>query len=322
MLFRAKHAILVSSTLRLMKKPSRGVRTGSVHEVCAVWAGDWNRSKDNIRMKSLRTFATAAVASACMFVAACSGDGNAGAPSSSPATADTTGGPELSGKVVVFAAASLNKAFTELGDELKKDNPGLDITFSFEGSSTLVDQMSEGAPADVFASADEKNMTRASESKLVGEPKEFATNVLTLIVPAGNPAKVTGLDASLDNARLVVCAKGVPCGNATEKLAADLGVTLKPVSEEQKVTDVRGKVEAGEADAGLVYTTDAKAAGDKVEIIPVEGADKVVNHYPIALTTAGESNPAAKAFMDLVLSAHGQEVLASYGFGAGADVTK
>lgn len=273
-------------------------------------------------MKSLRTLATAALASACMLLAACSGGGTADAPSSSPATAASSGGSELSGKVVVFAAASLNKAFTELGDELMADNPGLDITFSFEGSSTLVDQMSEGAPADVFASADEKNMTRASEGKLVAEPKEFATNVLTLIVPAGNPAKITGLDASVDNARLVVCAKGVPCGNATEKLAADLGVTLKPVSEEQKVTDVRGKVEAGEADAGLVYTTDAKAAGDKVEVIPVEGADKVVNRYPIALTTAGESNPAAKAFMDLVLSAHGQEVLASYGFGAGADATK
>ncbi|OKL53793.1 molybdate ABC transporter substrate-binding protein [Bowdeniella nasicola] len=247
-----------------------------------------------------------------MLLSACGGAKDAPADGGTPAD-------ELTGEVTVFAAASLNKAFSDIGDELMKKNPKVKVKYSFEGSSTLVDQMSEGAPADVFASADEKNMKRATESDLVEDNKQFATNVLTLIVPAGNPAKITGLDASLDGKRLVVCAPGVPCGNATKTLAENLGVTLKPVSEEQKVTDVRGKVEAGEADAGLVYTTDAKAAGDKVEIIAIDGADKVVNKYPIALTKKGKDNKAAQAFIDMVLSAEGQKILADYGFGAGAD---
>ena len=192
------------------------------------------------------------------------------------------------------------------------------MTFNFQGSSTLVDQMKEGAPADVFASADQKNMTKASDAKLVDSPKPFASNVLTLIVPKGNPAKITGLDSSLDGKKLVVCAQGVPCGNATEKL----GVTLSPVSEEQKVTDVRAKVESGEADAGLVYATDAKAAGDKVEIIEIARADEVVNSYPIALTVSTKNKEAGQKFIDAVLSEKGQAVLKKYGFSAPTSADK
>ena len=157
-------------------------------------------------------------------------------------------------------------------------------------------------------------MTKATEAKLVDTPKPFASNVLTLIVPKGNPAKITGLDSSLDGKKLVVCAQGVPCGNATRQLAEKLGITLNPVSEEQKVTDVRAKVESGEADAGLVYTTDAKAAGDKVEIVEIPRANEVVNSYPIAVTISAKNKEAGQKFIDAVLSEKGQAVLKKYGF--------
>ncbi|HEY3409104.1 MAG TPA: molybdate ABC transporter substrate-binding protein, partial [Propionicimonas sp.] len=144
--------------------------------------------------------------------------------------------------LVVFAASSLNPAFATLGKEFEAAHPGVTVTFSFDGSAALVDQLKAGAPADVFASADTANMDKASAAGLIGDsPVRFTTNVLTLIVPNGNPAGITGLDRSLDGKKLVICADGVPCGTATRRLAASLGVTLKPVSEETKVTDVRTK---------------------------------------------------------------------------------
>ena len=157
-------------------------------------------------------------------------------------------------------------------------------------------------------------MKTAADQKLVGSQTEFATNVLTLIVPKGNPKKITGLDSSLDGANLVICAAEVPCGEATKKLTTALGVTLNPVSEEQKVTDVRGKVESGEADAGIVYTTDAAAAKDKVDKVDIPDGG-VVNHYPIAQTANPENAAGAKVFIDAVTGKTGQEVLAKYGFG-------
>lgn len=225
------------------------------------------------------------------------------------------GGAGVSGEVTVFAAASLTDAFTEIGHLVEADNPGLAVTYSFEGSQDLVGSLAEGAPADVLATANTSTMDAAAGQGLVGGTSEFATNVLTLIVPAGNPAGVTGLDSSLDGAKLVICAPEVPCGSATVRLEEALGVTLIPVSEEQKVTDVRGKVESGEADAGIVYTTDAASAGDAVETVSIPDGG-VVNHYPIALTTGATNTVGAQAFVDAVLSDAGQAVLARYGFGA------
>ena len=264
----------------------------------------------------MKRFSGIAVVAAFSLVTLSSCSGGAGTSSSTsttaaPAAATASATPvELN----VFAAASLNKAFPEIADTvLKESDPNIKVTFNFQGSSTLVDQMKEGAPADVFASADQKNMTKASDAKLVDTPKPFASNVLTLIVPKGNPAKITGLDASVDGKKLVICAQGVPCGNATKQLADKLGVTLTPVSEEQKVTDVRAKVESGEADAGLVYATDAKAAGDKVETIEVARANEVVNSYPIAATVSTKNKEAAQKFIDAVRSDQGQAILKKYG---------
>ena len=265
----------------------------------------------------MKRFNGIAIVAAFSLVTLSSCSGGAGTSSSTSTTAApaaTTTDTEPV-ELKVFAAASLNKAFPEIADTvLKESDPNIKVTFNFQGSSTLVDQMKEGAPADVFASADQKNMTKASDAKLVDMPKPFASNVLTLIVPKGNPGRITGLDASLDGKKLVVCAQGVPCGNATKQLAEKLGVTLTPVSEEQKVTDVRAKVESGEADAGLVYATDAKAAGDKVEIIEIARANEVVNSYPIAATVSTKNKEAAQKFIDAVLSDKGQAVLKKYGF--------
>ena len=235
------------------------------------------------------------------------------------ASASASGGAQkATGKVTVLAAASLKASFTEIGTQLEKDNPGLHVTFDFQGSQTLVSSLSEGNAADVLATADEPTMNKAVEQKLVGERTEFATNVPTLIVPKGNPANVKGIDSSLDNAKLVVCVETAPCGNAAKELAKAYNVTLNPVSEEQKVTDVRTKVESGEADAGVVYKTDAVAAKDKVDEVTIDNKG-VVNHYPIA-QTAKPSNPeAAQVFINAITSKSGQEILAKYGFGKPGD---
>lgn len=218
--------------------------------------------------------------------------------------------------LTVFAAASLQASFTKIGGQFEAANPGTKVAFSFNGSSTLVDQLKGGARADVFASADESNMTKATSASLMaGTPTIFATNVLTLVVAPGNPRKITGLDASLDGTKLVICAVGVPCGNATVALAKDLGVTLKPVSEEQKVTDVLGKVSSGEADAGVVYVTDAKGAGDTVASVAIKHSDQVVNRYPIGVTASSKQAAQAAAFVAYVLGPDGQAVLATNGFG-------
>ena len=231
------------------------------------------------------------------------------------ASAGTSGGAgKATGKVTVLAAASLQKAFEEIEKTVEKDNPGLDVTFDFQGSQDLVASLVGGDSADVLATANNSTMKTAADQKLVGSQTEFATNVLTLIVPKGNPKKITGLDSSLDGANLVICAPEVPCGEATQKLSSALGVTLNPVSEEQKVTDVRGKVESGEADAGIVYTTDAAAAKDKADKIDIPDGG-VVNHYPIAQTASPENAAGAKVFIDAVTGKTGQEVLAKYGFG-------
>ena len=250
-------------------------------------------------------------------LAACGGsasNSSTGAASSAASAGGSGASQKATGKVTVLAAASLQKAFEEIEKTVEKDNPGLDVTFDFQGSQDLVSSLAGGNSADVLATANNSTMKTAAEQKLVGDQTEFATNVLTLIVPKGNPKKITGLDSSLDGANLVICAPEVPCGEATQKLASALGVTLNPASEEQKVTDVRGKVESGEADAGIVYTTDAAAAKDKADKIDIPDGG-VINHYPIAQTAKPENPAGAQVFIDAVTGKTGQEILAKHGFG-------
>lgn len=242
----------------------------------------------------------------------CSGS-NSASESSTPAAP-----AEASGDITVFAAASLKNTFTALGTQFEEANPGTAVNFNFAGSSDLVTQITQGAPADVFASADEKNMTKAVDAGAVaGDPVDFATNTLTIVTPPDNPKAIASFaDLAKPDVSVVVCAPQVPCGSATEKVEQETGVTLTPVSEESAVTDVLGKITSGQADAGLVYVTDAKGAGDKVTAIPFPEADGVVNTYPIAVLEAAGNAATAQRFIDLVTGPDGQAALSEAGFAA------
>ena len=219
--------------------------------------------------------------------------------------------------LTVFAAASLKAPFTALAEEFEAAHPGTTVALSFAGSSDLATQISQGAPADVFASADAKNMAKLSDASLVeGTPRDFATNVLTIAVPPANPASITSFaDLARPGAKVVICASQVPCGAATKTLEQETGVALKPVSEESSVTDVLGKVVSAEADAGLVYVTDAKAAGDKVKAIPFPESAQAVNTYPIAAVRTSRNKDLAAAFIAEVTGPEGKKVLRGAGFG-------
>lgn len=237
---------------------------------------------------------------------------------SETATATATPTAELSGSITVFAAASLKGTFTELATEFEAANPGVTVELNFAGSSDLVTQITNGAPADVFASADEKNMAKLTDAGLIeAAPVDFATNVLEIAVPPSNPANITGFaDLAKEGVKTVICAAQVPCGAATVTVEQATGVDIQPVSEESSVTDVLGKVTSGEADAGLVYVTDVAAAGDAVTGIEFAESSEAVNTYPIAPVAASANPEAAAAFAAFVTSAAGLKVLAAAGFGA------
>jgi molybdate transport system substrate-binding protein len=224
--------------------------------------------------------------------------------------------PAQAPKITVFAAASLKKSFTEIGERFKTDNPGTEVEFSFAGSSDLVTQLTEGAPADVFASADTRNMDKVAKAGLLsGEPVNFASNTLTIAVAPGNPKNITSLkDLAQPGISVVVCAPAVPCGAATQKVEQAAEVRLNPVSEESSVADVLNKVVTGQADAGLVYVTDVAGAGDNVTDVAFPEAAGAVNTYPIAALKQSQHADLAKKFVDLVTGEAGQKILAAAGF--------
>jgi molybdate transport system substrate-binding protein len=224
--------------------------------------------------------------------------------------------PTANAKVIVFAAASLKKTFTDIGEQFKTENPGASVEFTFAGSSDLVTQLTQGAQADVFASADTKNMDKAAQAGLLaGDPVTFASNTLTIAVAPGNPKKIASFkDLTQQGLNVVVCAPQVPCGSATQKVEQATGIKVNPVSEESSVTDVLNKVETGEADAGLVYVTDAIGAGEKVASVPFPEAAGAVNTYPIAVLKESTSQELARKFVDLVTGDAGQKVLTAAGF--------
>ncbi|MBC7303168.1 MAG: molybdate ABC transporter substrate-binding protein [Nocardia sp.] len=218
--------------------------------------------------------------------------------------------------LTVFAAASLKNAFTGLEQDFENANPSVDVQFSFAGSSDLAAQLEAGAPADVFAAADQPTMDKAVRSgRITAAPVTFATNVLTLITAPGNPLGITGIN-DLADAALVVCAPQVPCGRATEQFAEAAGTTLRPVSQESSVADVLTKVTSGQADAGFVYVTDASGAGKDVSTVAVPEASAAVNTYPIAVVADSEQAAIARKFTELVSGPTGRAALAAAGFGA------
>lgn len=225
---------------------------------------------------------------------------------------------ELGGELRIFAAASLAGAFNELADDFQIQHPDLEVLpISYDGSSVLATQLIAGAPADVFASANEANMIRVTDADRAESPETFATNILQIAVAPDNPLGIETLaDLADPELTVVVCAPEVPCGDASQTLLTAADVTLTPASEEQNVTAVLAKVKAGEADAGLVYQTDVAAAEGAVTGLDIDGSDQATNVYPLAALTDAPNPDAAAAFVAFVLSDEGQAVLAEFGFGA------
>jgi len=244
----------------------------------------------------------AVLAVAALALAACGGDDEPSGGSSGS-----------SNEIKVFAAASLTAAFTELGQQYTSANGGTKVTFNFAGSQALATQIQQSAPADVFASADLANMDKVKD--LVGTPKSFASNLLAIVVEKGNPKGVKGLD-DLGNGdlKVVLAAEEVPAGRYAKQILDKAGVSVTPVSQEDNVKAVVTKVSLGEADAGIVYVTDVSAGGDKVEGVDIPQTEDVTATYPIATVKAGKAQDKAQAFMDLVLSDQGQQVLEQFGF--------
>ncbi|GAA3993453.1 molybdate ABC transporter substrate-binding protein [Allokutzneria multivorans] len=227
-----------------------------------------------------------------------------------------TSGPEKR-EITVFAAASLKDAFTELEKSFEASHPGADVRISFGGSSDLAQQIVNGAPADVFASASPSTMDTVAKADLIeGRAEVFAVNTLRIAVPPGNPKGIKALaDLTKPGTALVLCAPQVPCGAAAKQVATAAKLTLKPVSEEPDVRSVLGKVSAKEADAGLVYVTDVLSAPGKVEGIDFPESADAVNEYPLALLKKSKQAQLAREFAELVRGQAGRDVLTRAGFG-------
>jgi molybdate transport system substrate-binding protein len=246
----------------------------------------------------------AVLAVAALVLAACGGGDDDSGGSSGAASA---------GELKVFAAASLTAAFTRIGEQYAAANGGDKVTFNFAGSQALATQIQQGAPADVFASADIPNMDRVKD--LVATPQNFASNRLAIVVEQGNPKGVRSLDdLASGDLKVVLAAEEVPAGRYAKQILDQAGVTVRPVSQEDNVKAVVTKVSLGEADAGIVYVTDVTAGGDKVEGVQLPDDQNVTATYPIATVKAGKDQAGAQAFMDLVLSDEGQQVLEQHGF--------
>ncbi len=238
----------------------------------------------------------------------------AGCGTVQPAASGSRSSTAVSGTVTVFAAASLTGTFTQLGKDFEAAHPGVKVVFNFAGSSALAQQINQGAPADVFASAAPKNMDQVTDK---GAPTSFVTNTLEIAVPKGNPGKITGLKDFTDKDRkIALCAVQVPCGAAADKVFKAVGLTPQPDTLEQDVKAALTKVSLGEVDAALVYKTDVLAAKDKVDGIEFPEASKAINEYPIATLSKAPNAAGAKEFVGYVLSDKGKAVLSAAGFDA------
>ncbi|MDP9275692.1 MAG: molybdate ABC transporter substrate-binding protein [Chloroflexota bacterium] len=244
-----------------------------------------------------------------MILSAC-----ASSPASSPSP--TNSSALLAGSITVFAGSSLTDAFKNASDELTKTNPDARFRFNFGSSSTLATQITNGAPADVFASADDANMQKVVDAKLTdGAAAPFVSNRLQIAVAPGNPKKIAGLaDLARPDVVLVLAAPTVPAGRYALEALTKAGVTPKPVSQEVDVRAVLNKVSLGEADAGIVYVTDVKSAAGRVTGVDIPEQHQVLARYPIAVVKDSKNARLAHAFVDYLLSPAGQSMLAEFGF--------
>jgi molybdate transport system substrate-binding protein len=236
--------------------------------------------------------------------------------STTGARSDSPTAAPLHGTLRVFAAASLTESFKALGAAFQAARPGVTLQYNFAGTPTLVTQIEQGAPADVFASADAANMAKLqSDGYTSGTPQIFAHNKLEIVVAAGNPRHINSL-ADLARPGVIYISEGptVPAGKYSLQALAKAGVSVRPRSLELDVKSVVSKIELGEADAGIVYATDVKAAGNKVEGVPIPDSDNVVATYPLVQIKGSINAPGAGAFIAYVRSAAAQAKLESFGF--------
>jgi molybdate transport system substrate-binding protein len=232
-----------------------------------------------------------------------------------PTPAARTSTPGVTGTITVFAASSLTGTFNQIGKDFQAANPGSNVVFSYGGSSTLAQQINQGAPADVFAAASPATMKTVTDAGGAdGTPVVFVRNQLVIAVPKGNPKGIKGLaDLAKPGVTVALCAETVPCGAAAKTALAAASVTITPVTLEADVKSALSKVTLGEVDAALVYRTDAKAE-PKVDGIEFPESAKAINDYPIAVLKAAPNKPGAQAFVAYVLSDAGIKVLTDAGF--------
>ncbi|WP_330268594.1 molybdate ABC transporter substrate-binding protein [Streptomyces griseorubiginosus] len=255
-------------------------------------------------------------AAALLALSACSSSDDSDSATSGSSASASAAAAKISGDITVFAAASLKESFTTLGQEFEKAHPGTKVTFSFGGSDSLAASITGGAPADVFASASPKTMKVVTDAQDNADaPATFVRNQLEIATLPGNPDKVASLkDLTNKDLKVVLCDRTVPCGAAAEKALTASRLKLTPVSYEEDVKSALNKVVLKEADAAVVYRTDVKAAGDKVEGVEFPESADAVNDYPIALLKESRNTGTARAFIALVRSAEGQKVLTAAGF--------
>lgn len=255
-------------------------------------------------MSRPRAGLAAALAVLAVTAAACGGR---------PAASRTAAG----GTVTVFAAASLTEAFTALAHQFEQAHPGTKVVLSFGPSSGLAEQIVQGAPVDVFASASSTNMQQVVGAGLAGSPQDFATNVMEIAVPPGNPGRIADVrDLARSGVKVAVCQPQVPCGAVAAKVFANAGVTVRAVTQEADVKAVLSKVGLGEVDAGLVYVTDVRAAGDSVRGVRIPPSLNASTSYPIAALADAPDPATARTFVDFVVSDAGRSALADAGFQA------
>jgi molybdate transport system substrate-binding protein len=260
----------------------------------------------------MRRFTVIAAGLAAVVVAGCSSSGSSSPSSaSSPASASAAS----TGTITVFAAASLTGTFTQLGKQFEAAHPGDTVKFSFGPSSGLATQITSGAPADVFASAAPANMQDVVSAGDASNPQTFAKNKMEVAVPPNNPANVTSVnDLAKKSVKVALCQPQVPCGVVAAEVFKNAGITVKPVTLEVDVKSVLTQVELGNVDAGMVYVTDAMAAGTKVKGVTIPANDNASTLYPIATISNSKHKSEAQAFVTYVLSPAGQQVLAAAGF--------